>query len=182
MYNLPTSLKINNHNYDIRSDFRAVLDIITALNDIELNNYEKSQIVLDILYLADIKKSDTEEALKQAMIFINLGKEDSDIKPKPVLMDWEQDFPIIISPINRVLGYECRSKEYVHWWTFIGAYFEIGEGVFSNVVNIRNKKAKRKKLEPHEREFAKENPDLVLLQKKKTKEEQELIDKIMTPK
>ena len=47
--------------------------------------------------------------------------------------------------------------QYLHWWTFLGAYMEIGESLFSQILSVRMKKAKGKKLEDWEREFYKEN-------------------------
>ena len=49
-------------------------------------------------------------------------------------MDWDQDAPLIVPAINKVLGGEVRAMPYLHWWTFVGAYMEIGEGVFSSVL------------------------------------------------
>jgi len=51
-------------------------------------------------------------------------------KRKAKLADWEQDFPLIVNPVNRVLGYEVRDCEYCHWWTFLSAYYEIGDCLF----------------------------------------------------
>lgn len=88
-------------------------------------------------------------------------------------MDWDQDAQIIIPSINKVLGFEVRSVEYMHWWTFFGAYMEIGEGVFSSVLSIRSKKAKNKKLEKWEQEYYQENKWMIDLKKKYTQEELE---------
>ena len=69
-------------------------------------------------------------------------------------MDWEHDFQNIAPPVSRVLGYDVRTpNKYTHWWTFLGGYMEIGETTFSNVVSIRSKMAKGKKLEQYEKEF-----------------------------
>ena len=178
MYELPKSLEIDGIFYGIRSDFRAVLDIITALNDTELTAYEKIFVTLKILYVEFDKIVNIQEAFKKAMWFINCGDEEKG-GAKRKLMDWEQDFKIIAAPVNRVLGYECRSCEYLHWWTFISAYYEIGECTFSNVVNIRNKKQKGKRLEKWEEEFYRENRNMIDLKQKVTSEEQEIINDIM---
>lgn len=70
---------------------------------------------------------------------------------------------MIIPEVNKVLGYEVRMPKETHWWTFMGAYMGIGEGLFSNVLNIRQKKAKGKKLEKYEKEFESANKDLIRL-------------------
>ena len=65
----------------------------------------------------------------------------------------------------------------MHLWTFIGAYMEIGEGLFSNIIHIRQKKAKGKKLEKWEQEFYKENKSLIDFQhkEKRSNEEKEML-------
>ena len=60
----------------------------------------------------------------------------------------------------------------MHWWTFIGLFNEIGEGMFSTVVRIREKKAKHKKLEKWERTFYNENKDIIDLKRRKNKRSQ----------
>ena len=47
----------------------------------------------------------------------------------------------------------------------------IGEGLFADVVNIRQKKLKHKKLEKHEAEFYRKNREMVDLKTRYTKEE-----------
>lgn len=61
---------------------------------------------------------------------------------------------------------------YIHWWTFLGYFNEIGEGLFSTVINIRQKKNKGKKFEKYEQDFYQNNKDLIDLKKKYAKEEQ----------
>jgi len=91
-------------------------------------------------------------------------------------MDWEQDFPIIAAPVNRVLGFECREVPYLHWWTFLAAYNEIGDCLFANVVSIRKKKAQGKKLDKADQAFARENSDLVNFRVKATAAEEAVFE------
>jgi hypothetical protein len=77
-------------------------------------------------------------------------------------MNWQHDFAQIAPPISRTLGYDPRTPDkFTHWWTFIGAYKEIGECTFSNVISIRNKRMKGKKLEKWEEEFYRENRKMI---------------------
>ena len=107
----------------------------------------------------DIPTEHWQEALNKASEFIDMGIVDDRKKPKT--MDWEQDAPILIPAINKVLNCEIRAQKYMHWWTFLGAYMEIGESLFSSIVNIRQKRAKGKKLEKWELDFYKENKSLI---------------------
>lgn len=173
-WEIPTSLNVGGAEYKIRSDYRAILDILKFFNDPEYDQEEKWEICLDILYedFESMPRKDWQEAEEKAAEFIDMGIKD-DGKKRPHTMDWEQDAAIIIPPINRVLGKEIRLLPYLHWWTFLGAYMEIGESLFSQVLNIRNKKAKNKRLEKWEADFYAENKRLVDLNVKTVKRSEE---------
>ena len=178
-WELPTSISVNNTEYAIRTDYRAVLDLLTAFSDKEMlgeseeeTNIIRALLVLNILFIDEVKPEDQNEAIKKAIEFIDMGIESSRDVKKPTLMDWEQDAPLIIPAINKVLGREIRADKYMHWWTFLSAYMEIGECSFTHIINIRDKKAKGKKLEKWELEYIQEHKDIVLLREKFTEKEQ----------
>ncbi len=180
IYDLPKSLTVCGTEYEIRSDYRAILDIMIAFNDIELTDKEKATVALYIFYPSfdNIPTEHCQEALRQCFWFINGGNDEETGQGKPVkLVDWEQDFQYIVSPVNRVLGYEIRSVEYMHWWTFLGAYMEIGECTFSQIVRIRNAKAHGRKLDKQDQEWYAKNRRLVDLKSNYTPEENELLQK-----
>lgn len=179
-WEFPTSLNIGGVDYEIRTDYRAVLDVLTALNDPELTDsdpqmtaYMQSRVVLEIMFpdCDNIPAEHIQEALDKAIEFIDMGI--SDERKKPKTMDWEQDAPILIPAINKVLNCEIRAQKHIHWWTFLGAYMEIGESLFSNIIHIRQKRAKGKKLEKWEQEFYKENKSLIDFQNKPKRSEEE---------
>lgn len=173
---LPRTVSVNGRERDVRTDFRDILKIVTAFNDPELEDNEKVYICLFIFYedFADLNSDDYEEAFKEALRFIDRDAE-SDV---PSVMDWEQDEAIMFPAINKVAGFETRTAEYVHWWTFMGYYMEISDGVFSNVLSIRLKKAKGKKLEKWEREFWTSNKNICVLKSKLSEEEQAEKDRL----
>ena len=178
MWDLPVSVEINRKIHAIRNkcDYRVVLDVISALNDNELTEEEKIKCALIIFYENILDVDDFESAVNEMFKVINLGEEQSEEERKPKLMDWEHDFNLLVAPINRVLGYEIREGKWLHWYTFLGAYYEIGECTFANVVSIRSKKAKGKKLEKWEQDFYRENKKMVDLPQNLTEEEQEWLD------
>ena len=176
MYELPKSLTVCGSEYEIRSDYRAVLDICTALSDNELDDQEKALAALIIMYpgFADMPPEHYEEAIRQCFWFINCGDDDQNQKA-PKLMDWEHDFKYIVAPINRVVGQEVRSIPYLHWWTFISAYYEIGDCTFAQIVRIRDKKARGKPLDKMDQEWYLRNRSLVDLPTKYTDAENEIL-------
>lgn len=184
---LPTTLTVCGEEHAIRTDFRDILQIVTKLENPDLSEEEKTLIMFIILFpefqdsdllLDDPQRAvieafpDLEEAGRKAAWFIDCG-DSYDDKPGPRLIDWEQDEGIIFPAVNKVAGTETRLTEYLHWWTFMGYFMEIGDGLFSQVLNIRQKKAKGKKLEKWEREFYASNKHMCRLEPRLTKEEQE---------
>ena len=179
-YDLPKSVWINGREYEIRSDYRAILDILIALRDPDMDDETKAAVMLMIFYpnWKELRKEDIAEAQQKAVEFIDCGYKD-DGKPHPQLVDWEQDASLIIPAVNKAAHMEVRSVQYMHWWTFFSFYMEIGESLFSNVINIRSKKAKHKKLEKYEREFYNENRAIIDIKKKDSAEVREEKDAIL---
>ena len=182
VWELPTSIVVGGIDYEIRTDFRAVLDILKTFNDPDFENDEKWIVCLTILYVdfGNMPPQDYEEAIEKAIEFIDMGIKD-DGKKQPHVMDWEHDAPVIIPSVNRVLGKEIRAMQYLHWWTFLGAYMEIGESLFSQILSVRMKKAKGKKLEKWEMEFYRNNKELIDLKqtvKKRSAEEEAALNEL----
>lgn len=179
MWKLPQSIELGGVSYEIRTDFRAVLDILQAMADPELTEDEKTEALLKILFWdpEEIPVKYLQEAADKAVAFIDCGIS-SEGKSKTRLMDWNKDSPLIASAVNKNLGKDIRSMKYLHWWTFMGAYMEISEGLFHEILQIRQKKAAGKKLEKWEQDFYRKNKKLIDLsenkQKRPAEEEAEL--------
>lgn len=178
---LPTSLEIGGENYPIRSDFRVMLRIYEAFNDPDLTDREKLYICLNNLFedFASIPKEYIQEASEKAYWFAGGGGTVSESsRQNTKILDWEQDEKLIFPAINKVAGYETRSVPYLHWWTFLGMFGEVGEGMLSQVLHIRQKKAKGKKLDKWEEEFIRDNRELIEIRRKYSKEEKAERDRI----
>lgn len=174
---LPKHLNINGVDRAIRSDFRVALLIFQAYNDPELSDLEKAQAMMGCLYedIWTIPATDHQEAHDKAIWFLDGGKSqdnNSKYNSSKKVIDWEQDEQMIFSAVNKVAGYETRAAEYLHWWTFLGYFNEIGEGLLSTVINIRNKKNKGKRLEKYEQEFYRENKALIDIKERLSEAEQ----------
>ena len=178
-YALPKTAWVGGREYSIRSDYRAILDICCALNDPELDDREKAEVLLGIFYedFGQLPPEDYQEAVEQCLRFINCGGGETRRRPAPRLMDWEQDFPYLVAPVNRVLGREVRELEYLHWWTFISAYYEIGECLFAQIVRIRMLRAKGKPLDKLDAEWYRDNRELVDLKTTYTERENRVLDR-----
>lgn len=173
---LPTVLEVGGAEYAIRSDYRDVLNICAALSDPDLDGQEKALVLLDSFYpvFSEMPPEHYQEAIQMCFWFINGGEKDSG-KKSPRLVDWEQDFKHIIAPINRVAGLEVRTVEYMHWWTFLAYFNEIGDCLFAQIVRIRDRKAKGKTLDKGDREWYRQNRELVDFKRKYSEAEEALL-------
>lgn len=172
---LPTSIDICGETYAIRSDFRDILEIMKALSDTELSDSERAGVVLFIFYpdIAEMNPTLYQEAIEKCMWFITCGRpERKKEKRRKRLIDWDKDFPLMVAPLNRIVGKEIRALEYLHWWTFKAAWDEISpDCLWAQVLKIRNKKAIGKPLDKGEQVWYRENRDLVDLKESYTDSE-----------
>jgi hypothetical protein len=181
VWELSKALNIGGRDFPIRYDFRAVLDILNAYADPELDESEKTEVMLTIMFpnFKDIPVSHYSEAIARACEFIDCGQK-PECKNSPRLIDWEQDAKLIIPAINNAAKCEVRALPELHWWTFFGYYMSIGESLLSTVIRIRKKKAGGKKLDKWEEEFLRDNRSIVDLKPKETAEERAVKDNILS--
>lgn len=166
MYILPKTITIEGQSFAIRNDgdFRMVLDCFSVMDDDELNKDEKAMVMMMLFYegldtIEDFSMfPDINKALKEMYKFFSCGKDDMSVGYSPKLIDWDKDSDLIFAAVNNVANKEVRAEDYLHWWTFIGYYMSVGESALSTIVGIRNKIVRGKKLEKHEIEFRRTNP------------------------
>lgn len=176
---LSRTLTVGGTDYPIRTDYREVLQIFEAFTDPDLESGEKCIIAIYLLFedfccAEDVFKAaengfDVNEAYDQVLWFLAAGQVNDKKEEKPAY-DWAKDEQMIFSAVNKIAGTETRAAEYIHWWTFLGYFNEIGECNLTFIVGIRKKRNKHKRLEKHEREFYRDNKDMVDLDPPKTKE------------
>ena len=175
MFNLSDTVPVSGTEYLARTDFRVILEIFAMLDDPDLSDADKTEALLRMFYTE--RPSDPEAALQSFTDFVDPRHGSQGKKPSGRLIDWQQDFDLMVAPINHILGFECRAAEYLHWRTFLSAYLEIPpESVFARVLRIREKLRTGKKLEKNERSWYNKNRDLVHLKPKFSRAEEELIE------
>lgn len=176
MYELPHSVVICGVEYPVETDYRVILDVFSVLNDSDLTADEKGIGVLGIFYpdFRSMPENHFQEALQECFKFINCGSVEAQRKA-PKLMDWEQDFQYLIAPINRVAGKEIRAIEYLHWWSFISMYYEIGDCFFAQIVRIRDLKAKGKLKDKTDKEFYRKNKAIIDIKTKYSQAQNDIV-------
>lgn len=190
MYELPTTVSINEQVYTIRNkgDYRMVLDCFKVLNDLELSEDERI-IALILIFYEDFNSVEEvyfcnedilSKLVNEAFFFFNCGQKHASAETQHKTIDWEEDAQLISSAVNKVAGREIRAESYLHWWTFMGYFNAVGESALATVVGIRSKIAKGKKLEKYESDFKKDNPQYFNwdMRTLKQREEDELLNQL----
>ena len=175
-FDLPKSVEVGENTYQIRTDFRTILEIFVMLDDPDLSDADKTEALLRMFYVE--RPPDPENALLAFTDFVDPRQTArTSATHNTRLIDWSQDFDLMVAPINHILGFECRAVDYLHRRTFLAAYMEIPpESVFARVLRIREKLRTGKKLEKNERTRYRKNMELVSLKSKYSKREEELIE------
>lgn len=186
MWGLPYSVEIAGETYEIRTDFRVILDIFDMLDDPEFDGVDRAQGILDMFYVNgdSIPLKNRKEAVDLFTWFQNGGNAASN-ENSPKLVDWAQDYSMIIGAVNKSFQNDLRSVPYdekansggVHWWTFLAAYNNIGDCTFSHVVQLRDKKARGKQLTKEEREWYRRNREIVDIKTKYSDAENDVIER-----
>ena len=175
MFNLSDTVPVSGAEYSVRTDFRVILEIFVMLDDPDLTDADKTEALLRMFYSE--RPSDPDTALQAFTDFVDPRHGSQSKKSSGRLIDWQQDFDLMVAPINHILGFECRAAEYLHWRTFLSAYLEIPpESVFARVLRIREKLRTGKKLEKNERSWYNKNRELVHLKPKFSRAEEEIIN------
>ena len=181
-WELPTALTVNGTERPINSDFRDVLTILEAYDDPDLEPSEKVYVCLAVLYadFEDMPREDYGDAYEQATWFLDGGNDRaSESRKKARTVDWVQDTPILFPSVNQSAGFEVRSVDYMHWWTFLGYFMEMQKSTYATVLSLRDKKARGKKLEKWEQEFWSAHKDLCVIRPKLTAEEKEEKERLL---
>ncbi len=166
-WELPRELTVCGKGRAIRSDYRAALDVLTAFSDPELDGRGRAAVLMSVIFVSPeaIPSGEYPEAVRAACSFLNgprgfAGQRGAARAGAPRLYDWEADADLIAAAVCGVAGRDVRAEPYLHWWTFLSYFYEIGDCLFSTVVAIRKKKASRQRLTREEERFFRENPEL----------------------
>lgn len=160
---LPRKIKINETVYDINYDFRTVINILLAFEDTELTDEEKMYIMVRNLYVDEVPEEDIEEAIKKAIKFIDLGKEEDNSRRESDTRTYsfEKDASYIFSGINQTHHIDLEEKKDLHWWKFMSMFMDMSpDCMFGELIYYRKRKAEGK-LNKEERKQYEKIKDLV---------------------
>jgi len=178
----PTKTMIDGEIYEFNTDFRTCLNIILAYESKDLNEYEKPEVMLMLLY-KEIPKN-TEMARKKALLFLDCGEVEKSSSSSSSggssrVYSFTKDSKYIYSAIKQTHGIDLENIEYFHWWKFVYLFLDLNkESFFSQMLYLRTQKQKNKLSKEEQELWIKLNDILELEQDNNyTEEEQEQIDK-----
>lgn len=176
---LPTAVEISGVEYELNTDYRVGLQIMTAFEDPDLTGFEKQAVMLQLLY--PVVPSDAQRAAELAVKFLNCGQEpkQSDDEPDTArYYSWTQDARYIMSAIEQTYHIDLSTAK-LHWWRFSYMFLDLHEDCFfSRLIYLRKQKAKGK-LTKEEKEWYYSMREVVDLPEIYTSEEQAAINKFM---
>lgn len=119
---VPTTVNIDNKEYEINSDFRTSILFELLMQDGTIEEDDKILMALQ-LYYSDIPEN-IKEAIEQMLWFYRCGKDVSSSKgngkSKGVtqIYSFEYDDDYIYSAFLDQYGVDLQDIEYLHWWKF----------------------------------------------------------------
>lgn len=191
-YDLPTSIWVGDNEFEIwkKGDYRAIIPVLSVFHDPDLGineimGDEHTLVTLALFFDLDspeevekIFGSNIKEAYDNMCTFIDCGAVESN-PLKVRLYDWDVHKIPLVGAISAIAGFPILEIPYMHWYSFMSYFNQMGEGMFHTICSINWKLHKRIKLEKWEREFEQQHPDLIHFNNPHFKDEQELINSIL---
>ena len=103
-WGLPTSVEIGGESYEIRTDFRVILDIFVMLSDPDLSGTDRAEGILQMFYVSpeDIPPQHLQEAVDRFTWFQNGGKEqDMEENDLGYIVDYKRYDADVFTGVNR---------------------------------------------------------------------------------
>lgn len=179
---IPTSVKINNRRYRIRTDFRNSIQFDQLMQDDEISDDDKLPLALNLYY--PVIPRDIKKAVKKMLWFYKCGKEKEEIKKSingksdKQIFSFEYDAEYIYAAFLDQYGIDLQDVEDLHWWKFKAMFKGLKEdNLISKIIGYRA--IDLSKIEDEkEREHYRKLQEFYKLPAKINKDEKEKINEI----
>lgn len=176
----PTTVEINNREYELNTDFRTGIDIMLAYEDSALTAADKVAVMLNLLYKE--MPPDLGKAVDLAVLFLDCGEDRAagqDAEPAKRLYSFEKDAKYIYSAIRQTHGIDLETIDYLHWWKFCYLLLDLNEDCFfQQIISLRRRKQEGK-LSKEERIAYYRMEDIMALPQEKDAEQRQAEDAFM---
>ena len=182
---VPTTVIIDDVEFDINSDFRISMMFELLINDPELSERERLYQTLILYY--PIIPSNLEAAVDKIMWFYKCGKEEekeeNNNTSKPTgkstmrIYDYEHDSEIIFASFMKSYGINLQ-RDNLHWWEFKSLFDNIDEdSKLYKIMEIRSVNLNQIK-DKDKKNYYKKMKDLYKLPDNISKSEKEKLDEL----
>ncbi len=165
---LPKKIKIKNRVYDIRYDYRTIINILLAFEDEELTYNEKIYVMIKNLYVDNIPDEDYEEACLKAIKFIDLNREETSTpKDSKRIYSFTKDGNYIFTGINSTHHIDLEKEENLHWWKFMAMFMDMNSDCMFGEITYYRKRKLEGKLTKEEKKNYEKIKDMIDLEETK---------------
>ena len=182
---VPTTVIIDDVEFEINSDFRISMMFELLINDPELSERERLYQALILYY--PIIPSNLEAAVDKIMWFYKCGKEEqeennntnksSGKKTVKKIYDYEHDSEIIFASFMKSYGINLQ-RDNLHWWEFKSLFDNIDEdSKLYKIMEIRSVNLNQVK-DKDKKNYYKKMKDLYKLPDNISKSEKEKLDEL----
>lgn len=129
---LPTTVLIDDIEYEINTDFRVSILFSIAMSDNELSDEEKCETAIRLYY--KVVPHDLQKAIEQILLFYNCNKQannttESSGEIKEKVFDYEIDANYIYSAFLTQYNIDLNSIDYLHWFKFKALFDSLDENL-----------------------------------------------------
>lgn len=185
MEKFPKELEIQGKYCSIGWDFRTILSCNEMIEQCR-NEITEGELLKILETFYKNCRHYTEEHVEKMFWFFSCGREkEKKIFPRKIAgindkqpFDFEKDAELIYAGFQQQYGIDLQTTE-MHWWRFMILLENLGEGTrLSKVIEYRTRDTSSKHLSKEERSFYKAMQQYYGLDKKYSKQEDEVLKKI----
>lgn len=142
-HKLPKSVLIDGISYLLNTNFRNCLLTIEAIEDKNLTDAEKKEIIIENMYQEPYPKN-IQKAIELAFKFLQCGREQKNKDNEPILLDLKKDSKYIYDALL-VKGINLDEFDNMHYWTLMSHIAEADKNTFlCRLIYLRLQKHKGK--------------------------------------
>lgn len=129
---LPTTVLIDDIEYEINTDFRVGILFSIAMNDNSLSDEEKCETAIRLYY--KVVPHNIQKAIEQILLFYSCNKQASNSSEssnscREKVFDYEIDANYIYSAFLTQYNIDLNSVEYLHWFKFKALFDSLDENL-----------------------------------------------------
>lgn len=179
---VPTTVLIDNMEYEINSNFRESILFELLMQDNTILEEEKSIMALNLYY--NKIPHDINEAVRQMLWFYKCGKLEEDSHSEgnkginnngkvKQIYSYEHDADYIYTAFLTQYGIDLQDIDYLHWWKFKAMFKSLKEdNQLSKIMGYRSMKIDSN-MSKEEKKYYREMKKLYALPDNRTEEEKE---------